>query len=211
MLHTRLTYRWSALLLGGLFLIGLGGVPASAQTPEQEIRSLLEERDREVKQAIKPLLDDSKTATPAQKEKVRNLINDLINFEEMGRQALGPFWNDLTPAQREEFVDVFSAIVRSQSLADLDVYNSKVTYEEIEVVGDSAYVRTTTLYQDKPAKVEYYLGKTDGTWYAHNIVLDDVGTVEGYARSFQAVIRKHGFDTLMKSLYKKLEKVQATR
>ena len=37
----------------------------------------------------------------------------------------------------------------------------------------------------------------------------DVSTTAGYARSFQAVVRKRGFDTLMKSLDKKLEQVRA--
>lgn len=208
MLNTTMPYRFVAVLAATLTIVSFVARPAQAQDAKQEIRTLLEQRDHDLKQAIKPLVANPKAATEVQKEKVQNLINGLINFEEMGRQALGPFWKDLTTAQRNEFVRVFGGIVRSQSLADLDVYNSKVAYEEIKVVGDSAYVRTTTTYEGKPAKVEYYLGKADGTWAAHNIVLNDVGTVEGYARSFQAVIRKRGFDALMKSLYKKLEQVQ---
>lgn len=212
MMHTDRLYRWAALAGAALLLLaGLAVRPAAAQeAARQEIRQMLDQRDRDLKQAIKPLLNDPKAATAAQRQRVEDLVNGVISFEEMARQALGPFWKDLPPAQRQEFVAVFTDIVRAQSLADLEIYNAKVTYETITVVGDSAYVRTTTVYQDKPAKVEYYLGRHGGAWYVHNLVLDDVGTVEGYARSFQGVVRKRGFEALMTSLRKKQAKLQAT-
>jgi phospholipid transport system substrate-binding protein len=49
------------------------------------------------------------------------------------------------------------------------------------------------------------LNRKDGEWRVVDIVLDDVSTAEGYARSFQTVIRKRGFDALMTSLNKKLD------
>ena len=195
------------LLLGGLI-----AMPAAAQPNDsQAIRTMLQQRDRDLKQAVRPLLANPQAATAAQRQRVADLINGVINFEEMSRQALGPFWKDLSAAQRADFVAVFTDIVRAQSLADLDIYNATVTYDAVRVVGDSAYVRTTTVYQDKPAKVEYYLGQQGEAWLVHNVVLDDVGTVEGYQRSFQSVIRKRGFDVLMQSLRKKQAKLQAAR
>lgn len=203
------TYRYLSLLLAGVFLLLLGAPPALAQGGEAELRAMLQARDVALKAAIKPVLANPKAATPAQREKVSDLINDPINFEEMGRQALGRYWKDLTKAQRADFVAVFGDIVRAQSLADLDIYNSSVAYETVKVIEDSAYVRTLTTYKDKKTPVEYYFGWDGKAWRVHDIVLDGVGTVEGYARSFQAVIRKRGFETLMKSLNKKRDKVAA--
>ncbi len=213
MLNTTIRQKSQALLLAGLLAAGLLAVPARAQSIDraaaQQIRAMMEQRDRDLKAAIKPLLDSPKRATAQQRKKVEDLINDPIDFREMGRRALGPFWKDLSAAQRNEFVDVFSTIVRSQSLADLDIYNSKVSYETISVVGDSAYVKTLTTYQDRQAAVEYILGRHDQAWWVYDLILDEVGTVEGYARSFQSVVRKKGFEALMKSLYKKRDKVAA--
>lgn len=201
----------TAWLLAGLFV--LGAIPVQAQdgsngpTSKQELRAFLEKRDREIKQAIKPLING--TATAEQRQRAEDLINDPIDFEEMGRRAVGPFWKDLTQEQRTAFIDLFETIVRSQSLADLDVYNSTVTYDEVSVAGDSAYVKTRTTYKDKQATVEYLLGWHDATWWLYDIILDEVSTVEGYARSFQSVIRKKGFDALMNSLEKKRQKLEA--
>ncbi len=210
MLNTAILRRTASFLLTSLFVLGLFVVPARAQSAEQDIRVMLEKRDRDIKQAVKPLIDNPKTVTDAQREKAASLINDQIDFEEMGRQALGKYWADLTEAQRTDFVDVFAEIIRSQSLGDLDVYNATVIYEEISVDGDKAYVKTAITYQDKQTTVEYLLRSKQNGWWLSDIILDAVSTVEGYSRSFQTAIRKRGFDGLMKRLYKKRDKIQAS-
>ncbi|NBC01828.1 MAG: ABC transporter substrate-binding protein [Bacteroidetes bacterium] len=157
---------------------------------------MLTERDRE----IKDILGNRDSFTQAQRDELMDLVNGVINFREMGRQALGPHWREISDTQRNQFVDVFSDIVRLQSLSDLGVYNSEVSYEEIVVDGDSAYVNTNTIYRGTPTKVEYYMGQTDGDWFVHDIVLDEVSTVGGYERSFRRIINRRGFDALMNSL-----------
>lgn len=192
------------LLLVGLCCFGLVAT-VQAQGRAGEIRQMLEQRDRE----IKALLGNKSTFTAQQREQLKTVINDNIDFEAMGRQALGPFWKDLTAQQRSRFVNVFSEIVRTQSLSNLDVYRAKVSYGKITVEGDSAHVMTTTVYKDTPTQVAYVLGLQDGEWRVQDIVLDRVSTADGYARSFQTVIRKKGFDALMTSLDKKLKQVNA--
>ncbi len=210
MLNTPPLRRSVFVLLTGLFVIGLFAIPAQAQSQEQQIRAMMQKRDREIKQAIKPLIDNPKTATEQQRQHAASLINDQIDFEEMGRQALGKYWADLTQAQRADFVDVFGTIVRAQSLGDLNAYNADVTYDQIKVDGDKAYVKTTASIEDKKLTVGYMLWRKDGLWWLYDIILDGVGTVEGYAISFQSFIRKRGFDKFMNSLYKKRDKIQAS-
>ena len=202
MLNTQL-YRTLALLFMGLFLASAAFAQADR---EQEIRTLLEERDQE----IKTVLGDQDEFTQAQREKLKAVINDGIDFRAMGREALGPHWSTLTEAQQTEYVELFTEIVRAQSLSDLDVYRSKVAYGEIAVEGDSARVVTTTTYDDKDAEVVYELHTVPGGgWLVGDIILDEVSTEQGYARSFQSAIRKRGFDGLMNSLRKKRDKLEA--
>ncbi len=174
---------------------------AQSQDGASEIQQLLEERDDEIKR----VLGDSDRLSDAQREQLKDVINQGIDFEGMARFALGSFWNETTRQQRDEFVDVFSQIVRTQSLSNLDVYRSTVTYEDVTVDGDSAHVTTTTVYDGVPTEVRYAMARKDGEWRVQDIILDDVSTAEGYARSFQTVIRKRGFDALMTSLNKKLQ------
>lgn len=199
-------YRSVRAGLFGLVLILGGATTGWAQgqaSPEAEIRQIFEERD----QQIKSILQGTSDYTAEQRQRLKELINGVVNFQTMAKTALGPHWDDLSQEQQDEFVSVFRDVVRAQSMSDLDVYNSKVTYDQIDVHGDSAFVRTRTEYQDRTTPVDYVLERTDGEWRAEDIVVDGVSTAEGYARSFQNIIRQHGFEALMKSLRKKRKEV----
>lgn len=200
----RRIFPWS-LLLGLLSAAILGALPARAQSesPSERIRALLEERDREIKEILG---EAGREITAAERESLKTVINDNIDFGAMGRTALGPFWAELSAEQQTDFTETFSRVVRSQSLSDLKIYRSAVTYQQIDVSGDSAYVRTLNRRDDTEIPVDYELRREDGTWRVVDIVIDEVSTADSYARSFRAVIRKRGFETLMQSLRKKLER-----
>ncbi|MEM9664987.1 MAG: ABC transporter substrate-binding protein [Bacteroidota bacterium] len=181
-----------------LLLMGMAG-SAHAQTSPEAVQALLQDRDQE----IKAVLGTQDSFTDAQRAELKDLINGFIDFEAMGRHALGRHWEPLSETEQTEFVTVFSDIVRNQSLADLDVYRADVQYQSVDVDGDSAYVVTATSYQNVATEVAYVLGHDGTTWRAHDILLDDVSTADGYARSFQTMIRKRGFEALMTQLEKK--------
>lgn len=207
-LMTRFRLHFSALLAAFL-LLSVGALSAHAQgqsATAAEIRQMLENRD----QQIKSILSGTDDYTAEQRTQLKELINGVIDFRVMGQRALGPHWDDLSAEQQDEFVSVFRDVVRAQSMSDLGVYSSEVTYDQIEVHDDSAFVRTRTKYDGRTTPVEYVLEPRDGEWRAEDIVVDGVSTAEGYARSFQTVVRQHGFDRLMKSLRKKRDEVTGT-
>ena len=208
MLYQNLYTRLSTLTLVTVILVAAfapGLAQAQAPKPESEIRTMLEQRDRD----IKKLIGTTGNIPDAKKEELRTLVNGLIDFDAMGEAALGSFWSTITAAEQKEFVRVFGEIVKHQSLADIDVYRSSVTYDLIKASAATPHVTTTTTYKDVPAKVEYDFLLKGNTWRAKDIVIDGVSTVEGYSRSFQSLIRKKGFSALMTSLNKRLEKTKA--
>ncbi|MFW5955363.1 MAG: MlaC/ttg2D family ABC transporter substrate-binding protein [Rhodothermales bacterium] len=184
-----------------VFLLPLAS-PSQAQTGEQQVRRMLEQRDRQ----IKSVLGTNDSFSPAQRERLKALINDGIDFEAMGKYALGPHWSDISPAQRGEFVDVFAEVVQAQSLTNLDIYRSEVRYDDVSVKEGEAHVVTTTTYKGVETKVTYDLHMTDGEWKVTDIVLDGTSTAQGYANSFQRVFKRHGFDRLMQSLRTRAER-----
>ncbi|WP_233992688.1 MlaC/ttg2D family ABC transporter substrate-binding protein [Salinibacter altiplanensis] len=193
-------------MLAALLLLSGGGATAFGQgesATAAEIRQMLENRDRH----IKSILGETDDYTAEQRAQLKELVNGVIDFRVMSQRALGPHWADLSTDQRGEFVSVFREVVRAQSMSDLGVYNSAVTYDQIDVQRDSAFVRTQTKYEGRTTPVEYVLERREDEWRAEDIIIDGVSTVEGYARSFQTVVRTRGFDSLMKSLRKKRDEV----
>ena len=171
----------------------------TAQDAESEVRTLIVQRDRDIKAAVRAMEND-----PSQREVARSLINDRIDFEEMGRLALGRYYEDLSSEERSDFIETFGGIVRAQSLGDLSVYEAQVTIKAVTVTGEQASVKTTSRVREADLDVVYQLHRKDGVWWLYDIIIDDVGTVEGYSVSFQTFLRKRGFEAFMQSLRKRL-------
>lgn len=172
-----------------------------AQKSEAAIKQLLEDRDEEIKE----LMGSKGTEyTQEQREKLKNIINGIIDYRAMARFALQDTYDNLSEEEREEFVDLFSTIIRDQSLNKLDIYRAKVKYEEITVEGDEAEVRTVAQLEDVRTPVGYKMRYTDNNeWVVTDMIIDDVSTAESYRRQFQKIIRQKGYDSLLETLRKR--------
>jgi|SRR5690625_1500763 len=185
-----------------LFLMFLLFVPAlvAGQTEredEAEIREMMASRDEEIKDLLGP---EGTDYTEEQREELQSMINDVIDFETMAVEALGPTYGELPVELQEEFVSLFSTIVRDQSLNQLDIYRADVSYELIEVEGDQARVNTIARLENVRTPVDYRMERRNTEWMITDMIIDEVSTVESYNRQFQSIIRQRGFDALMDSL-----------
>jgi len=141
--------------------------------------------------------------TQTQREKLKNIINGIVDYKAMARYALQNTYDSLSTDQRKEFIDLFSTIVRDQSLNKLDIYRAEVKYKKINVSGDSAVVNTTAILDNVRTPVIYHMHQQQGEWEITDMIIDDVSTAGSYRRSFQNVIRKKGYDRLLASLRKR--------
>lgn len=171
---------------------------AIAQTPEATaIRQMMERRDRQIKTLLGP---SGSTYTESQREQLKEIINGIMDYDAMARIALQESYNTATPAQRTEFVKLFSQVIRDQSLAKLDVYRAQVVYDKIRGDGKNAKVETTAIFNNVRTPVWYALEKRGTAWVITDMAVDNVSTAESYRRSFQSVIRRRGFDGLLENL-----------
>ncbi|MEX0649224.1 MAG: ABC transporter substrate-binding protein [Balneolaceae bacterium] len=182
------------LLLFSAFIIAGGTV---AQNSEEEIRSMLNERDEEIKELLGLRGSDY---TAEQRNALKDIINDVIDFRSMAAYALGNTYDQISEEEREEFVSLFATIIRDQSLNRLDIYRADVTYDEISVDNSSAHVQTTAQLDNVRTPVSYDMEKRNDEWVITDMVIDNVSTAESYNRQFQSIIRQRGFDALLQSL-----------
>jgi phospholipid transport system substrate-binding protein len=171
-----------------------------AQSPKDEIKTLLVERDQEVKTLLGP---KGSEYSDEQRAKIKEIINGIIDFKSMAKYALEDTYDTLDEAIQTEFVDLFSTIVRDQSLNKLDIYRADVTYSSIEVTDDKAMVMTYAELDDIRTPVDYTMIKENGEWVITDLILDEVSTAESYNRQFQRIISKKGFESLLTTLRKR--------
>jgi len=126
-----------------LLLIVFAGIlfthSAIAQS-SSEIRSMMNERDKEIKVLVGP---EGTTHTNEQKEKLKDIINGIIDYGAMAKIALESTFDTITNEQRTEFIELFGTIIRNQSLNKLDIYRASVEYNQIDVENNTAIVKTT--------------------------------------------------------------------
>lgn len=184
-------------------MIGLGvmTVQGFAQSTGLDIKTMLETRDKEIKDVLGA---EGTEYTDAQKESLKIMINDVIDFEAMSKTALGDTYSEITDDQRTEFVDLFSTIIKDNSLLKLEIYRATVSYNEVDVDGDNALVETMAELDEVRTPVNYKMQRRGNEWVIVDMSIDEVYTAESYNRQFQRIIRKKGFDGLMDTLRKRV-------
>ena len=186
-------------ILLGLFITST----AVAQQTAEDVRSLLEERDDQIKELVGP---EGTEYTDDQRQRLKEIINGVINFEAMAKEALEETYDTISTEKRTEFVDLFSTIVRDQSLNKLDIYRAKVTYQDIQVEGAEARVETLAQLENVRTPVNYEMEYQNGEWVIIDMEIDDVSTASSYNRQFQRIINQKGFEPLLESLRKRAAK-----
>ena len=194
---------FTAVFFGIVSLLLVQPNKSEAQQSKAAVKQLLENRDDEIKELMGP---KGTEYTQQQREELKNIINGIIDYRAMAQYALGDTYNELSAEEREEFVDLFSTIIRDHSLNKLDIYRAEVKYEEINVDGSTADVRTMAQLEDVRTPVGYEMKFKNGEWVVTDMIIDDVSTAESYNRQFQKIIRKKGYDALLKNLRKRAAK-----
>ncbi|MFU8812245.1 MAG: MlaC/ttg2D family ABC transporter substrate-binding protein [Balneolaceae bacterium] len=162
-----------------------------------DIRDMLDARDQEIKELLGP---KGSEYTQEQRDELKEIINGVIDFRSMAQFALGDTYSEISSEERERFVELFSTIIRDQSLNRLDIYRAEVVYNEIDVNGSTAIVKTTAQLDNVRTPVNYDMEYRNGDWVITDMYIDEVSTAVSYQRQFQSIIRRRGFDALMNNL-----------
>ena len=187
-----------------IFLLGLFlSTTVFAQQSAEEVRTLLEQRDDQIKKLVGP---EGTDYTEEQRAKLKEIINGVIDFEAMAKEALEETFDTISTEKRNEFVDLFATIVRDQSLNKLDIYRAEITYQDIQVENDQARVETLAQLKNVRTPVNYEMEFQNGDWFIVDMEIDDVSTASSYNRQFQRIINQKGFEPLLESLRKRAAK-----
>jgi len=193
-------YRYILLLLFFLFPNFVIAQPSQAT---KDVRELMESRDLQIKQLLGA---EGSEYSSNQRDELKDIVNGIIDFTEMAKTALEVTYDTISVEDRTEFVQLFSSIIRDQSLANLDIYRASVSYERIDGTTDSMYIETLAEWDNIRTPVHYIMSKNSGEWRIEDMSIDDVFTAESYNRQFQRIIRSRGFDYLMSTLRKRAER-----
>jgi phospholipid transport system substrate-binding protein len=133
---------------------------------------------------------------------VRRVAEELFDFEEMGRRALARHWEARSPAERREFVALFTDTLERACLDRLaDLSGGTVVYTGEAVEGGIATVRSRVFTrQGRGGRIDYRVHLVDGRWKVYDVVVDGVSAVAVYRRQLERVIQSASWEELMARL-----------
>ena len=114
------------------------GACAWAGAPTDQVR---EYTDAVVKVLEDPALkaEDKKFERRAA---VRKIASEVFDVQETARRALGPHWQQRTPQERQEFVQLFNELLEQTYISKIDLFGGeRLKFTDERVDGDNAIVR----------------------------------------------------------------------
>jgi len=184
---------WTLILLFALSSVH----SAWAGPPTDQLREGVE---RVVKTLRDPELRGDKK-TSERRAAISKLADEIFDFAETAKRAVGQHWAERTPAEREDFVRLFTGLVQRTYIARVDQYNSDMTFQGDTVDGDQAVVRTTlAVSKGSNMSLDYRMHQPGDRWKVYDINVDGISLVANYRAQFNRIIRTESYEALVARL-----------
>ena len=142
------------------------------------------------------------------KARVKRLILQWFDVQEMARRSLASHWSKRSDLERKEFIELFGDLfVESYTRLVVEhLSDQRVVYLSEAADGEAATVKTKFLSKrEEPTFVDFSLLRQGGTWSAYDVVIDDVSIVGTYRTQFNKIIQTQSYDILLKKMRLKHE------
>jgi phospholipid transport system substrate-binding protein len=167
------------------------------------------EMTRSAVEKVLAVLKDPKLKSPAKKqeriERLKEIINPIFDYDDMGRRALGSHWRRRTPAEQEEYLTLFRLFIERVYADRVDLYEGeRIVVGRETIDGDYAEVESKVINaRGEESPVIFRLRRADTKWRVYDAVVENISVVQNYRSQFDRVISKSSYDELRKLLKEK--------
>lgn len=185
--------RAKALGLAALLLAGAVGA-AQAGPPTEQVKQYTDQVQR--------ILQDPALRQADKRAAVRKVAAQVFDVQETAKRALGRHWQARTPAECEEFVQLFADLLERTYIHKIDLYGGeRLVYTQEVVDGDYATVRAkVATRQGTEVPVEAKLHRRGERWLIYDVAVENISLIANYRSQFDRIIRTASFQELMSRL-----------
>jgi len=147
------------------------------------------------------------SAKEIKKEKLRIIYGQMFNEVELARRTLARNWNELNPAQQQEFIRLFRQVLENAYIDKILSYtNEKIVFSrEIMPSTEQAEVQTKIITSSREIPIFYRVILKDGVWKVYDVVVENVSLVQNYRSQFKSILANHTPDQMLEILRKKVQ------
>ncbi|HEX6211231.1 MAG TPA: ABC transporter substrate-binding protein [Methylomirabilota bacterium] len=198
----RSLHRYVALVLS-LVLSVAPALPAAAGAPSDQLKA-------QIDRVLKTLEDPELKKEGKSKDRriaVRRIANDIFDFSETARRSLGRHWQPRTPAERDEFVGLFSDLLERSYISRVELYGGeKIQFVGDSIEGDQARVQTKLLTKSgSEIPIEYRMHRKAERWLVYDVVIEGVSLIANYRSQFNKIIQTSSYKELVRKMKTKQE------
>lgn len=167
------------------------------------------------KSAVKELLESKIQAALAvlqkkdlgQQEKnkeVVKIVEPIFDYNLMAKLTLGrKYWPGLSEKNRERFVDLFVARLKTSYIDKLSLYtDEKVAFDTPVQEGTKIQIPTSVISKNNRIAMIYKLYKSPNSWKIYDIEIKGVSLIKQFRAQYYDILDKGTIDDLLLTLEK---------
>lgn len=180
-------------------VLGVATVCAHAEAPD----ALIKQVSGDVIETVKA----DKAIQGGDLKKIITLVDakilPYVNFQRMTAMAVGRYWRQATPEQKQHLQDEFKLLlVRTYAGALAQVKEQSIELKPLRAKPEDTevIVRSEIKGKGDPIQLDYRLEKAGDSWKIYDVNVLGVWLVENYRSSFAQEISASGIDGLISKL-----------
>ena len=136
------------------------------------------------------------------RQAIRGITDNVFDWTEMSRRALGKHWAGRTPAEQQEFAGLFRDLLERAYVSKIERYTGEpIAYVGESVDGDQATVRTRiTTKQGQDVPIDYRLARQGDNWLVYDVLVENISLINNYRTQFDGIIKTSSYAELVKKL-----------
>ncbi|MGH7353969.1 MAG: MlaC/ttg2D family ABC transporter substrate-binding protein [Candidatus Rokuibacteriota bacterium] len=138
---------------------------------------------------------------------VRKTVIRMFGVSEAAREALGPHWQARTPAERDDFVELFADLLEAIYVAQLNRPGGvRLRYTGEQIQGDRAEVLLTVRTgRGSEVKTQIRLLQKGERWLIWDVAIEGVSLIQTYRAQFDRVIKRGSYPDLVRQIRTKID------
>ena len=133
---------------------------------------------------------------------IREEADNIFDFRETAKRALGVYWPRLGERDQEEFVSLFTDLLERAYISKIEQYSGeKITYAGEVMDGDLVTVKTRfAMKQGTEVPIDYRMLRRGDRWLAYDVIIEGVSLVANYRAQFAKTIQTASYAELVTKL-----------
>jgi len=183
-----------------LFVLLVSPAFATVTSPQEQVKKMVD--------GVFAVLNSEKPLEE-KRAQISGTVQKFLGVESLSQRTLGVYWKKGTPEELQQFMKLYVKILERTYLNRIEDYSGgKVEYDQERIKDNKAILDTKFVSERFNIPVQYKLIQDGDAWQIYDVLIEGVSLVRSYRSSYNEILRKEGFDGLLKKMEEKLAQMK---